>query len=62
MPAWAEAKAAFRATMSASRQESHFRWQLYRMAKPRSPVAEQMAVGQKPAKSAGQESVGAKVG
>ena len=62
MPAWAEPKAAFRATMSASRQESHFRWQLYRMAKPRSPDAEQMAVAQKPAKSTEQESVGEKVG
>lgn len=62
MPAWAEAKAAFRAMMSASPQESHERWQLYRMATPRSPSAEQSAVAQKPAKFGGHESVGDALG
>lgn len=62
MPAWAEAKAAFRAMMSASRQESHERWQLYRMATPRSPSVEQSAVAQKPAKFGGHESVGDALG
>ena len=48
--------------ISGWRQESHVRWQLYRMARPRSPVARQLALAQKPAKFAGHESVGAALG
>ena len=44
------------------RQESHERWQLYRMAAPRSPVALQSAVRQKPAASMGHCSLGAVLG